>query len=261
MEIKAFQLSELIQLKKFKKDFAQEPLYGNNFELFYKTKEGNFIYLLNFGVVIIAGMNEIEKSSLLKFLKDYLEDPIEVEFIDDFEVSDSESGNIEFDYDSIKIPEKTDDAIRIIMLNIGQSVAMDYYESLSLEIFKNSQAITDELEKTGALTGKKKELMKFMGRTLNVKNSIIDNLYIFDAPDIVWENEYLEKIDKGMKRTFDLKMRYQDVDYKLKIVQDNIRLFSDLLQNRENTRLEWIVIILILIEVIDTLLRMVGYKS
>jgi required for meiotic nuclear division protein 1 len=65
----------------------------------------------------------------------------------------------------------------------------------------------------------------------------------------------LERIDKGLKKNLDLKMRYQDIDYKLKIVQDNLTLFTDLLQNRESTRLEWIVIILILIEVFDIMIK------
>ena len=108
---------------------------------------------------------------------------------------------------------------------------------------------------TGTFKYAKKDLLKFIGRTLNIKNSIIDNLYIFDAPEEVWENEHLERIDKGLKKTFDLKMRYQDIDYKLKIVQDNLRLFTDLLQNRESTRLEWIIIILILIEVFDIFIK------
>ena len=46
-------------------------------------------------------------------------------------------------------------------------------------------------------------------------------------------------------------MVYQDIEYKLKIVQENLTLFMELVQNRESTRLEWVIIILILIEVFD----------
>ena len=37
--------------------------------------------------------------------------------------------------------------------------------------------------------------------------------------------------------------------------KDNLRLFTDLLQNRESTCLEWIVIILILIEDFDIFIK------
>jgi len=34
-------------------------------------------------------------------------------------------------------------------------------------------------------------MMKFIGKSLNTKNKIVDNLYIFDSPDIAWDNKTL----------------------------------------------------------------------
>jgi required for meiotic nuclear division protein 1 len=255
MKIEAFQISEVINLKKFKNEYTSQPLLSNNAELFYKRDDDKYYYLLSYGIVIFAGFNDLEKSEFLKFVKGSVEDEVDTKFNDHFELKTDKAVSLLLNYNSITVSEITDDTVRIVMLNIGQSVALDYYEDLTLNIFKDSHEITDELEKTGSFKYGKKDLLKFIGRTINIKNSIIDNLYIFDAPDVVWENEHLERIDKGLKKTFDLKMRYQDIDYKLKIVQDNLTLFTDLLQNRESTRLEWIVIILILIEVFDILIK------
>jgi required for meiotic nuclear division protein 1 len=255
MKIEAYQISELIHLKKFRNAYTSQPLIFNNSELFYKSDDEKYTYLLSYGIVIFAGQTDLEKSEFLKFIKDYIEDEVVEKFDDNFDLQTDPSVAVVLKYDSITVSEITDDTIRIVMLNLGQSVALDYYEKLTFDIFHNSQKITDDLEKTGSFKYSKKDLLKFIGRTINIKNSIIDNLYIFDAPDEVWENEQLERIDKGLKKTFDLKMRYQDIDYKLKIVQDNLKLFTDLLQNRESTRLEWVIIILILIEVFDLLVK------
>jgi required for meiotic nuclear division protein 1 len=251
MKIEAFQIAETINLKKFKADFASTPLLINSSELFYKDEQGKYAYLLSYGIVIFAGYNDVEKSTFIKFLKNYAGEEIEGSYDESFLLQVDANIPLQLKYDSITVSELTDDTIRIVMLNIGQSVALDYYEKLTLDIFYESQKITAELEKKGTFNNSKKVLLKFIGKAINIKNSIIDNLYIFDAPDEVWENEKLELIDKSLKKTFDLKMRYQDVDYKLKIVQDNLKLFTDLLQNRESTRLEWIIIVLILIEVFD----------
>ncbi len=255
MKIEAYQISEVINLKKFRNEYTSQPLIFNSSELFYKQDEHKYCYLLSYGIVVFASFTDLEKSEFLKFVKGYIEDAVEGKYDDYFDLQTDPSVSVVLKYNSITVSEITDDTIRIVMLNIGQSVALDHYEDLTLEIFKDSHEITEELEKTGTFKYSKKELLKFIGRTINVKNSIIDNLYIFDAPEEVWENEHLERIDKGLKKTFDLKMRYQDIDYKLKIVQDNLRLFTDLLQNRESTRLEWIVIILILIEVFDIFIK------
>jgi len=255
MKIEAYQISEIINLKKFRNDYASQPLISNNSELFYKQGDDKYSYLLSYGIVVFASFTDLEKSEFLKFVKGYTEDEVLEKYEEYFILKNDPSVSVVLNYDSITVSEITDNTVRIVMLNIGQSVALDFYEDLTLEIFKDSREITDELEKTGTFKYSKKDLLKFIGRTINIKNSIIDNLYIFDAPEEVWENEHLERIDKGLKKTFDLKMRYQDIDYKLKIVQDNLRLFTDLLQNRESTRLEWIVIILILIEVFDIFIK------
>ena len=255
MKIEAYQISEVINLKKFRNEYASQPLIFNNSELFYKQDEHKYCYLLSYGIVVFASFTDLEKSEFLKFVKGYIEDEVQEKYQEHFIVQTDPSVSVMLSYDSITVSEITDNTVRIVMLNIGQSVALDFYEDLTMEIFKDSREITDELEKTGTFKYSKKDLLKFIGRTINIKNSIIDNLYIFDAPEEVWENEHLERIDKGLKKTFDLKMRYQDIDYKLKIVQDNLRLFTDLLQNRESTRLEWIVIILILIEVFDIFIK------
>jgi required for meiotic nuclear division protein 1 len=255
MNIEAYQVAEVLNLKKFRTDYAGEPLISNNSELFYKQADNQFFHLLSYGVIIFAGFSALQKSEFLRFIKGYTEDETTLDFKDDLTVTVDTATPLSIRYSSVVISKLTDDALRIMMLYLGQSVALDYYETMSFEILNNTKKFTDELETRGKLKITRTNLLKFIGRTLNIKHSIIDNLYIFDAPEIVWENEYLEKLDEGLKRIFDLKMRYRDIDYRLKIVQENLTLFTDLLQNKESNRLEWVVITLILIEVIHLLVN------
>jgi uncharacterized Rmd1/YagE family protein len=64
----------------------------------------------------------------------------------------------------------------------------------------------------------------------------------------------LNRIDQGLKRTFDLQERYRDVREGLEIIKENLELFKDLLQYRNSTFLEWIIIILVFLEVLNLLL-------
>ncbi len=95
------------------------------------------------------------------------------------------------------------------------------------------------------------KLKKFIGKTLLLKNRIAENLYIFDSPPETWENEQLDKLHNELKKSFDLQDRFRDVSEGLQIVKDNLELFKDILQYRTSLLLEWIVIILIAVEVIN----------
>jgi uncharacterized Rmd1/YagE family protein len=61
-------------------------------------------------------------------------------------------------------------------------------------------------------------------------------------------------LNRHLKANFDINPRFKDLDYRLDIVEDNLKLFTDVLNVRESSRLEWIVIVLIFLEIIIALL-------
>jgi required for meiotic nuclear division protein 1 len=256
LKVEAYQIAEQINIKKFKANFKQTTIQSSSTELYYSESETKFLSIFGYGVVALAGYNATEKSELINFLKQYCEDLIITEIKEDFTVIENKDQPFKLNYNSIEIPTVNHQVVQIVMLNIAQSVSLDFYENLAEDILTQTSSLTKELESKGNLSVSKKNLLKFIGKTLNVKNSIIDNLYIFDAPDIAWENEYLGKIDDALKKALDLKMRYREIDYKLKIVQENLTLFTDLLQNNQSHRMELVIIVLILIEVVHLI---VGY--
>jgi uncharacterized Rmd1/YagE family protein len=100
-----------------------------------------------------------------------------------------------------------------------------------------------------AISGKR--LKQFIGHVLKIKNQISENLYIFDSPDIAWENEELNGLNLALKQTFDLKDRYRYIYERTAIIKEDLELFKDIMDHRESSKLEWIIIILILVEVAD----------
>ena len=86
---------------------------------------------------------------------------------------------------------------------------------------------------------------------MNIKNGIYENLYIFDSPENTWESEELAKLDSNLKYTFDLKNRYRNIQDRISITKENLELFKDIWDHKESSTLEWIIIVLILVEIID----------
>jgi uncharacterized Rmd1/YagE family protein len=98
-------------------------------------------------------------------------------------------------------------------------------------------------------------LKKYIGKTLLLKNLIAQNLYIFDSPEETWDNERLDKLHIELKRHLDLQDRARSVSEELSIVKENLELFKDILQYRNSVYLEWVVIILIAVEVVNFLVE------
>jgi required for meiotic nuclear division protein 1 len=156
-----------------------------------------------------------------------------------------------FGYNKIELVKVSVDVLRIIMLNVSQSVALDYYsnqtELLLLEVNKH----TVYLENKGKLDISGGKLNRFIGRIINFRNKINENLYIFDSTPETWEDENLYKIDIELKKTFDLQSRYRNIQEELEIIKENLSLLIDLMHQRKSSFLELIVIILIMVEVVN----------
>jgi uncharacterized Rmd1/YagE family protein len=250
MTVLSYQIADSIDVKQFKSAFKAELYHSDSDELFYKTGNQQFIYIFKYGVVCFLNYDAIRISAFLQlissFCKNLFAEQLSEEFIIETEAKETKIG-----YNKIEIISAEIDVLRLIMLNVSQSVALDYYSEQTAKLLEETNDQTQSLEKRGKLDISGNNLKKYIGKTLLLKNRISENLYIFDSPPETWEDENLNKIDLGLKRTFDLQERFRNVSEGLQIVKDNLELFKDLLQYRNSTVLEWIIILLILVEVLN----------
>ncbi len=255
IKIVTYWLGEKIDLKSFNLAY-KEPIYSStSTEIFIRKGEHSYIYIQNYGEVSFSDCDEITIDEFIDQIGFFVHKPVlqRNQYREDFLINVDINSKLHFEYTSIRIPEINADVIKIILLNVSQSVVLDHFSDLSRSLLNDTNKITLELELKGKLGISKSKLMKFIGKTLNTQNRIIDNLYFLDAPDTVWENEYLSKINIGLSRTFDLKTRFREIEYTLKIIDHNLRTFAQLIQHRDSNKLEWIIIFLILFEILHAI--------
>jgi required for meiotic nuclear division protein 1 len=252
LTVKAFQIADSIDVKQFKNVFTAEIDYEDSDELFYSVGHEKFIYIFKYGIVCFLGHTEIETTAFMQVIIPYCKNVLNERLSDEFDIETNAPKTI-IGFNKVELEQTNADALRLVMLNVSQSVALDHYSMQTNKLLEETNYHTQLLEKNGRLELRGNYLQKFIGRTLNLKNRIAENLYIFDSPEETWADENLNKLDIGLKKTFDLQARFRTIQEGLGIVKENLELFKDLLQHRNSTKLEWIIIILILVEVINLL--------
>jgi uncharacterized Rmd1/YagE family protein len=250
----AYQIAENTNIKKFKTEYKGDLINFSSFELFYKYEQG-YVFVLNYGIVVFANIDEISRNKFISLLTKYCINHLDNRLQEDFIIEKKETLQPDFSYNSLLVNEINDDVIRIAMLQVAQSLALDFYQEVAQLLFDDSVNLTNQLEAYGKLIISKQKLLKFIGKTLNTKNRIIDNLYIFDTPPVVWEDEFLGNINDGLTKTFDISIRFKELEYMLKRVESNLSVFVELTNAKESKRLEWVVIILIFIEILHLFLN------
>jgi uncharacterized Rmd1/YagE family protein len=250
----SYQVADSIDIKSLKAAFREELIYGESDELFYGSNDERYLSIVKYGVVSFLNYQPIESSSFLRFIQPYCKNPFSEALSDEFIVETGAREN-KVSYNKIEITSADQKVLRMIMLNVSQSVALDYYYQLTTQLLENTNHHTQILEKKGRLAISGTKLKKFIGTTLLLKNRIAENLYIFDSPPETWEDERLDKLHTDLKRNFELVERFRSVSEGLGIVKENLELFRDILQYRNSVFLEWIIIILIAIEVLHFFLE------
>ncbi|HAD13798.1 MAG TPA: hypothetical protein DCF33_15330 [Saprospirales bacterium] len=251
MKISAFYLAEGIKLKDLKNAYTGNLLQSSPFELFYRVDENRFLYAFDYGAVVFAGMDDTDTSKIISFLQPFLVRPLTEMLREHFEIKEAPGSTLHVGFDMLTCPKVSEDVARIAMMNVAHSVSMDFYTRRGEELLAEINVFTKQMENEGAIDISRSNMIRFIGRMLNSKNRIIENLFIFDSPDLTWDDEYLDKIHQGLARTFDIQSRFKEIEYTFKVIDDNLSVFRELYLHRESSKLEWIIIVLICIEVAD----------
>ncbi|NKI25423.1 RMD1 family protein [Arenibacter sp. 6A1] len=249
-KVVAFHIASSLNIRQCKSLLPLEILYSDSEELYLKNGDKKFVYIFQYGLVSFFNHSEKEMQRILYSLRELSKEGGSPQLTETMQVEIIE-GHQEVAFDKVVLPNFDSDFIRLVMLNTSHSVALDRYSLISEELLGETNEHTKYLEQHGRLNISGIKLKRFIGKVLNIKNQITENLYIFDEPDSTWENESLNKLNVALKQTFDLKNRYRNIHERIEIIKENLGLFKDILDHRESSRLEWIIIILILVEVLD----------
>lgn len=246
----AHQIAPSLNIRRCKESLSLPILFADSDELFLANGPEKFVYVFQYGIVAFFNHTSGEINTIVKTLIPSAPSWEEQELSETIKVFIKE-GIQEVSFDQVTLPDFNHEAIRLVMMNTSQSVALDKYLEITDLLLTETNGYTKSLELNGKFNISGKKLKRFIGKVLNIKNQISENLYIFDSPDITWENESMNRLHIALKQTFDLKDRYRYIYERTAIIKEDLELFKDIMEHRESSKLEWIIIILILVEVAD----------
>lgn len=99
------------------------------------------------------------------------------------------------------------------------------------------------------ITTTESDVLKLTGRLFLLRGKL--NLYseLIETPDLYWTEPNLEKIYESISRTLDILPRIAILNRKLDYATEEQRALLSVLNEKKGTRLEWIIILLIMVEV------------
>ena len=251
LKLSAIAIANQLDIRGIKSFFKLKPLVYSSTELLHGFENDKYQYYFSYGVVVFASYSEEEIRQAVEAIRPYQKSPIPNWAREDHEIRIIPGREMEFEINQLIVDHLDAGVVGIAMFNLAQSLALEKYHETTENLLTEVKNFSIDLEDSGRIKISRKNMLRFIGKSLNTQNEIADNIYIFDSPELVWDDEYLDSLHRGFMKHFDLRVRLREIQYTIRIIEDNLAVFLEISNQRQSSTLEWIIIIMILVELIN----------
>ncbi|GAB4293257.1 MAG: RMD1 family protein [Desulfuromonadia bacterium] len=151
--------------------------------------------------------------------------------------------------DLVTIGAPTPLAVDIVSFALAKSVALERIEQRLDQLLDQMEEVITRLRQ-GRFSLPDRELANLAGTILDFRYRSLSHLMILDPPEITWEEEDADRLYRSVAGNFELPQRFGLIRQKTDTLLDITDVFTTLAHARRSARLEWIIIILIALEII-----------
>lgn len=217
------------------------------------------IYIFPFGSIVFVNCEYHEIMDIIHYLartEKSLAQITTLDFCDDYKIEISPEENPSINNDHMITSSELSYQREIVGTVLAKSVALDRLEVDIDKLLDEIEDIVTYLQR-GHLTISDKKLAKMSARILGFRLSTISYLMILDKPEITWMNEEAEILFDKLSPLFELTDRGENIRLKSEMLMDITKVFTELGHAKRGNRLEWGIIILIMIEIILLVIEMI----
>ena len=215
------------------------------------THQEGLAYVFEYGVVVLWGMDYDDEQRFIDAILPFAQTPLTSPKEDTIEFKqDSSVELIRVSHDVIVTNEDTL-LIRLALSHaLAQSVKLEEFEVSVEETITKTQYIPLALANEGVVPLSRKEVSKERGKLFLTKSRIHLQYALVDNPDFSWEYPELENYYLSLLRYFEVRQRIDVLNLKLETIQELLDMLADDQKHKHSSMLEWIIIILIAVEIV-----------
>lgn len=220
-----------------------------------REPDEKLVDIFPFGSIVFINMQHHEIVDTVNYLMTVdpaLGTPV-YHYADDYELVLTEEPE-SVDYDAMRVHRLAHYQPGILSLVLAKSVALEKVEADIEQLLDDVEPVIDRLQH-GNLSARDDTVAKMAARILRFKYNTVSYIMLLDKPDITWNNADAEALYTNLSRIFELDERYDKMQAKSSTLMDILQMFTSLVQHRKSNSLEWMIIVLIAIEIVIMLLE------
>lgn len=209
--------------------------------------------LYRYGAVVLFDVPPLTEAAFLKQLQPFVIEPvaeIETETLDVRVEAESKEG---LEKGTLLVRELSLERFHVIADILAKSVALAEDERRISATFDDVEPLAVNLEQGGGGAYQVRVLTRHIGHILLIQHRMVGRVEVGEKPEILWEKPDLEVLYVRLESEYELRDRQLALERKLELISRTAETVLDLLQARRSLRVEWYIVILIVMELLLSL--------
>ncbi|KAF2862335.1 DUF155-domain-containing protein [Piedraia hortae CBS 480.64] len=218
------------------------------------------VFLFEYGVVVIWGMSVREEKRFLKELSKFESEKLDDDNIqtEEFNFYYTREYQARIYNDFISLREKRNYMTKLAISHaLAQSTKTSLYEVLLTASIDTTKNIPATISRTGRINLSRRQINMQIGELFILRINIHLQGSVLDAPELMWAEPQLEPIYQAVRSYLEMDQRVELMQERVSVVGDLLAVLKDQLSHTHGEYLEWIVIVLIAVEILVAAINIV----
>ena len=220
-------------------------------------KGDGYAVIFRYGAVVLVGLAPAEEQAVMtQYAQPGHPAPFEEERLELAVVPDQEEGLIADG--RLQIKALTPAYVLVLADILAKSIALARYEREIAAVFDTIEPAASTLAVSGRIPSARKALLKLIGSSLLAQHRVSGRIAFAEKPDALWDHPELERFYARLEDEYEIIERGTLLHGKVEVIASAAQTFTDMMDTARSVRLEVLIVILILAELIIaavTLLR------
>lgn len=218
--------------------------------LMLRLDGGGSAFIFRYGAIVFCNVEPAAETALLHSLELRTSDRLDIPEIEETLLKvQPELDDLSAAGGAISLRDTAAERLQIVAHVLAKSLVLAHYEAKISSVFDQIDPLADRLMRKGRTGGRIRDLLQKIGYVLLTQQRMVGRVEVEEKPDALWDHPELERLYARLEDEYELRERSRAIERKLALVENTVSSLLELVQDKRSTRLEWYVIILIIIEI------------
>lgn len=212
--------------------------------------------IFRYGAVVFLNVRPVDEVAFLEKLQPLMSIAVSIPEKEEISVHIGDGKSVRIKGDVLSLSSFSVAHMQLIAEILARSVVLDHYEKRVADNFKAIEPLAVRLKEKGHRGTRTKEVLRHIGEVLINHHNMVGRVEVSEKPDLLWYSPELERLYAYLEDEFEIRERHRALERKLELIARTAQTVLNVLNTKRSLRVEWYIVILIVVEICLTLYQL-----